>query len=268
MDPFFSFDKQGDGGLTPWQAFSEVHNTDCATECANGEYWACVGSLSWSGPKPGTTPTAFHFWAQDLAGNFLQGIDTVLCNYTDPNCESPVSTHEPTDKNGEATLEFTNAPNISGQQNLGLAGFVKATSPDYVTVNEFWGYPLSAPASYTLALFATPAAQQSAAQTAKIQIDTNRGLLSVVVYDCAYNPAANVAVTLDSADTETVSRQYDGTPSTVTDARGILLFWNVPAGYVEITATPMALGRRSSVVHAIVHPGEDTQVLVWPTPLP
>ena len=93
-----------------------------------------------------------------------------------------------------------------------------------------------------------------------------RGALTVATYDCQQATAPGVQVTLSTADVNTLGFDTKFNRTSATDASGLIIFTNVPAGPVKITATPPGLGKAASVVSATVHAQASTVVLAFPTP--
>ena len=96
----------------------------------------------------------------------------------------------------------------------------------------------------------------------------SRGTVAAVAWDCLENVAPRVQITLNTADEQTQSKDETGAQATVTGTGGVLYFYNVPAGPVNVTATPMALGKASSQVTASVRAGAVTTAYLAPTPNP
>ena len=68
---------------------------------------------------------------------------------------------------------------------------------------------------------------------------------------------------------EAVSVRTGGSPASdvfATDGQALATFINVPAGLVDVVATPLALGKTSSHQSVIVRPGWITAVDMLPTP--
>ena len=92
-----------------------------------------------------------------------------------------------------------------------------------------------------------------------VAVDLTRGIVSVAVHDCV-SAAAGVTLTVHPSDAETqVVYLIDGEPSVTapsTDSSGNAVIVNVPvdAGPVDVTATPVVLGRPSSVVQGYALP--------------
>ena len=96
--------------------------------------------------------------------------------------------------------------------------------------------------------------------------DPTRGSVAVATFDCQFGDAAGVEVTLDTTDSATHSFSTAFASTRVTDSSGIIVFTNVPAGAVQVTATPPGSNRASSHVSATVRPQTGTTVYAFPTP--
>jgi hypothetical protein len=87
------------------------------------------------------------------------------------------------------------------------------------------------------------------------------------VFDCDNIPSPGVTLSISPADPDTKYLYFRGGSLTATvsqtDSTGVVLIGNVPvdAGTVTVTATPVALGRPSSVVQGFVRAGTITEFL-------
>ncbi len=254
---------------SPELAFSGFYNGACTTACASGAYWECLGNVSW--PSPRSTTVTAHFWPKDYSGGAVSGVTASVCKATDLDCTSPLGDGEGVPPDGEITLSFPNPPESQLGQILGLDGYFKLTAPGYVPTYYYWGLPLSEPELFAYTDLVTPSTLQEFANAESVNIDPARGELAVAVFDCLTTPgAAGVQVKLDTADDET--RSFDlssDMAATVTESpSGTLFFWNVKAGTVNVTTTPVAIGRRSGRYSATIRAGTSTILLAYPTPNP
>ncbi len=260
-------------------SFREVFHGACSTPCATGEDWTCVGKVSWPGIKSDTT--TFVLDVDDyLTGSALLGVNVSVCDSLDVNCDHPLADGG-TDDAGRVVMQV---PNQREQLNptLGLNGYVQYMSPstalDGAIVPErwYWGFPLSESALEEISeapfLSGTvspikPVEQQELATDLGILLDPMLGLVSVDVGDCRGYAAPNVQVTTNVSGSS-MSVVY-GTSSTAqaTDSTGLVTFFNVPPGNVDLTAAPVALGgTASSHMSVTVRAGSITAVTMLPTP--
>ena len=153
--------------------------------------------------------------------------------------------------------------------NVGLNGFMRMTSPQIRTDFYYWGYPFG---GSQLDLFGETTSPDYFAQGwAQLGItpDPARGMVNAVPYSCPSlgGDQSGIRVTINSADSATRSFSVPAFVETdVTDSAGDLVFINVPAGDIVVTAIPLAIGKPSSVVSAHVQAGASTSVLLFPTP--
>jgi hypothetical protein len=266
-----NFGNPADAGVadSAEQAFTGLYQGACATACASGAYWECLGAVSW--PSPRSTTVTAHFSPKDFSsGSVVPGATVSVCNATDLDCMSPLQTGVvPSD--GVITLSFLNRPDNQLGQILGLDGYFKVIASNYVPSYYYWGFPLSEPDFFAYTDLVTPSALQQFATAQGVSIDPARGELTVAVYDCLTTPgAAGVEVTLDTADNETQSVSLSsGVATRVTDSpSGTLFFWNVKPGVVNVTTTPVAIGRRSGKCSPTIRAGASTVLLAYPTPNP
>jgi hypothetical protein len=270
VDPAWFYSPPDAGATTATFAAFDQARATCAS--AAGSYWECVGHVSWN-PAQALTTTLQAAVVDSVGIAALPGMDVQACNFQDPDCTTP----GPLDMNltntlGQVSLKFAHLA-------IGINGYLKITSGATVPEYFYWGFPLSqsqfvagqvSSGSARGIAVTTVAEFQSLSQQIAANLDAGLGDTPLGVYavDCMHMPAAGVKVTLSPADTQTIAIQgpslAPGDP--ITDSRGSLLFVNVPAGLLTVTATPMVLGRASGTVSARVRAGTTTTVVVGPTP--
>jgi hypothetical protein len=250
----------------------------CATPCEVGGDWSCVGHVSW--PSPQSPDATYHFWVRDLEKSYpISGVTASVCN-------SPPSDDPETPCAGALVTGMTNDAGfvelgpfpIGGSGNApGLNSYLQFLGPSLslIPYYYYWGFPLSQPQVYgTGGLFTTTDAEGVYQGTGVTQ-HPNLGVVIVSVFDCQSQYAPGVVVTLDSTDVDAgaipscwgegfVTSQM----TTTTDYTGAIGCENVPTGAIQLTATPIALGKPSSTVTAYVRAGAVTGVLLYPTPNP
>jgi hypothetical protein len=236
--------------------------SSCATPCATGNYWACIGQVNW--PPPKAPDCTIDTQVEDYRTHAPITEATVqACSPTDTDCSQPLQ-QATTDAKGRASLTVQNPPDTGYH---GLNGFVRVTSPTIVTVDEYWGFPLVESQFPYLGISTfNPAELQEIWSDLGVTPDPARGTLIVLAYDCRLISSPGLQITLDPADMLTQGFSTTGVATTTTDQTGIIFFSNVLAGPIQLTATPMAVGKTSSQVTVHVVPGIVTLVLVWPTP--
>jgi hypothetical protein len=198
----------------------------------------------------------------------LSGADVSVCRYAD-RCMPPVVSGT-TDGTGNLVLPV---PASMVGTELAADSYVQVTSGSTVPLFFFWGYPITQPrvaigASGQTVFVETAAEARNSAQG--IVLDPTRGTLLFVVSDCACVPATGVDVAIDRMDSAV--RRFYGTnydfAATQTGAGGSSFggFFDVPAGTVNVTATPVSLGKVASRYTVFVEAGAVTQVMMYPTP--
>ncbi len=263
FDPAWSYEPDASDSVAV--AFAKVTSADCATACDSGGDWECAGKVSW--PAAQSATVAFHMTVKDYVSGMTEtGVNISACAFGDEACVGPL-VEATTNAAGDALLMVPNATNNAGASLLGVNGFLQITSASTVPDYYYWGFPLSAPDLFLYGEVITPDELQEQWNVVKFTPDPSRGTVSVAVYDCAFIGAAGVQVTLSTADGETRSFDTTGEERTTTGANGILTFGNVPAGALQIIATPTALKTPSSKIDATVRVGTVTQVIAFPTPL-
>ncbi len=249
-----------DAGLS---SRADAFRFTCTTPCETGNYWACAGHVSWPPPKASTS--TIELVLTDYVTNLpVAGATARVCSPTDvPNCSEPLQ-QGTSDANGLVSLTFPNAAAI----NMGLNGFVRITSPDIVTQDIYWGFPLVESSLFLTQQVVTPAEDQQLLDSVHVTPESARGQLDLYASDCLYQAAPGVQVVLTPSDMLTQGFSSGGSQTTVTDQKGLLFFVNAPAGETQITATPPALGKPSSQISVNVQPGNITFVFLFPTPNP
>jgi hypothetical protein len=264
-DPAYSWEPDGGNGGV-YGAFTTTL-ASCVTECGLNSDWSCVGHRSW--PAPTSSTETYHFWVKDFStGMPVIGADVALCGFSDAPCNAPLKAGM-TDTAGSVALPLQDMQDVAGQQSQGLSGFLMVTSASIRPVYYYWGFPLSQAGMYSYAETTTLTEFLQLSATVGVTPDSNRGSVSVAVYDCAAvdgQDVSGVQVTLSTADAMTHANTPMGVATTITDSSGIIIFNNVPVGNFQVTATPTALGKPSSQVSATVRAGATTEVLALVTP--
>ncbi len=182
LDPAYSWEPDGGTGGV-WGVFSTA-STRCLTACDFGGNWSCVGHRSF--PSPTATTDTYRLWVKDYrTGTPIQGATVALCAPQDIQCLNAFATAE-TNAAGAASLPFQNIQNVSGQQGLGLNGFLRVTDDaDGLVPNYYyWGFPLSTAEMNTYAEVLTLSERQQVWQEINVTADPSLGTVSVAVYDC------------------------------------------------------------------------------------
>jgi hypothetical protein len=260
VDPAYSYEPDGGNGGVHGLFTTAVEQ--CQTQCGFND-WSCVGHESW--PAPESAKETLYFWVKDYStGLPVAGADVALCGNEDIPCAAPFATAT-TNMAGAVSLPFQNAQGIGGQLGVGLTGFLMVTSPTIRPYYYYWGYPLSQTAAYLYGEVTTPESFQQISASLNVIPDPRRGTVGVAVYCCSQTAGnvAGVQVNLNTADAMTQSFTPTGVATNITDSTGLLVFGNVPAGNVTVTAIPTVLKKASSTVTANVRAGATTQVLAW-----
>jgi hypothetical protein len=237
----------------------------CATSCAVGSDWSCVGHVSW--PKPKSDTVTLTVVANDpVAGKTVEGLQVSACSRSDFTCEHPLASGT-TDDKGRVVLT---CPNKGTTTFFGFDGYVQLIS-DQIHQLTIWGHPLSeAQAARDTSLFSNVFAvltPEELRTLGGVPPDSDHGIIVAGALDCQQWNASEVEFTLDPpAD---VAPVYGFIPSlTATNSGGYASFSHVRPGVVEVIATPKALGRPSSRQSVLVRAGWVTGIVMLPTPLP
>jgi hypothetical protein len=254
-----------DGGSSAGSDLSTVVTGVCHDQCAAGSQWFCVGS-----PLPArlSTQTAMTLQLNDLlSGAPVAGATVAACSPLDPQCSADAGYLSIATSGPDGGLTLT----ISSGSTSGPTGYLAITAPTLTPELFYWGYPLSEP---TLAE-GIPVLSTSDTQ-AVVQLGESDGIpvdlrthafVGLGVLDCMHVLAPEVGISISPMDPDGGTRVVyfkGGFPSktaTQTDSSGTAVIVNVPVSdQVTITATPVALGRPSSIVSVITRPGTDTYI--------
>jgi hypothetical protein len=253
-----------DAGREAFGAATAALSSACYQACALGGQWFCVGSPALNGFGG---PTKMHLTIIDGIANGAIGDASVsACAPTSSQCIAFSTATSAAD--GGVTL--TVAPSAQGP---GANGYLSITGAAVTQELFYWGFPLSE-SSYTQTvgtLTQMVTAELPALLGEPVDLTTH-AVLAVTSTDCGNTvaPGMQFKVTASGADAGVdlpVHYFAQGMPSPTadrTDQQGIALVVNVPPGTVQVTATPVALGRPSSVVSGFVVAGAVTLMALPP----
>jgi hypothetical protein len=252
-----------DGGTTTWNAMVvQLLNGKCGTQCDLYQNWSCIGHVSW--PRATTSSIMLTFHASDLSSTPVPGLATKLCAVSDPACAAPLST-QTTDDAGVATVV---APIPNGPGYVGPTGYLTLESDAGAVIPElyFWSFPVSEPmVQFGDPTVVTPDQADALAASFKVTLDTSLGDILAVALDCNFSHANGVQFALSAPDGGSMPPPFYVGGVDATNKQEPAVFFNVPPGWVTLTATPKGLGRPSSVVSLLVRPGTLTEVNAPPS---
>jgi hypothetical protein len=262
VDPSWAFNPDAGSGSALTQSF--VAENSCGPACS-GTDWHCVGHLNWPTLGSASTPYTMNLLVRDYSNpSPVSGATVDVCADTDPDCSMSYA-HGTTGVDGKIALPFRNVSGTTAG-GYGLEGYLKISGPDLEPTYIYWGFPLSGSSLYLPAEVTTLSENAGLYEEANVKPDPTRGSVAVATFDCQFGGAAGVEVKLDPADPATQSFSTTYASTTMTDSQGIIIFTNVPAGAVQVTATPPGLSRASTHVSATVRPQANTIILAFPTP--
>ncbi len=255
---------QHEAGVALFDLFANAFTASCATPCASGDDWTCVGHV--------TPPTALYSETTvtlDLAifgeSTPVQGLQVSACPADPPGCPSPLDT-ETSDDGGHVTVTVGQIVN-----SLGFTGHYEITSPDggYQPEVFYLSFPLrESHVEVGVQTMLYSGALQALLQGFDIP-EGDGGALALVAYDCVNikSPRVQFSTSLGAdAGLRTLYLFQNSLSTTVTqtDLSGAALIANVPAGPVEVYATPVGLTQPSSHLPVNVEPGKITVVYLFP----
>jgi hypothetical protein len=244
---------------------------------AAGNYWECVGHLSW---RPiNAAYTMLETRVEDGHGNGMDKIDVAVCQNgaADVECTMPWATGT-TDESGLVTL---NVPLPNG----GRPSFIKATSSATSPIPILPGYfyepwPLTEARTTTsygrlngdqsgvpAVTYTESDASSTAAMSSGITLDPKRGTVAVSVQDCLGVRAPGVEVTWSAVvGGMPLATDPNFVPVQMTGSMGGILFLNVPEGFATVTAQLPQRGPLGKI-GVYVHKAAYTLIVLRPTPL-
>jgi len=254
-----------DGGTSAGSALSNVAVGACHDQCAVGSQWFCVGS---SLPARLSTQTTLTLQLNDvITGALVAGATVAACSPLDPACSADAGYLSIATSGPEGGLTLT----ISSGSTGGPTGYLAITAPTLTPELFYWGYPLSEPTLGEGIPVLSTNDTQSLVQLGEsdgIPVDLQtHAFVGLGVLDCMHALAPDVKISISPMDPDGGTRvvyEKGGVPdptATQTDSTGTAVIVNVPVSdQVTITATPVALGRPSSIVSVITRPGTDTYI--------
>ncbi len=262
-----------DAGVPLAVAVSSIAGGACTGVCGRGADWTCVGQFGWTRPESAMVTLSIQVEDYINTAKTFAGVDVRVCDRKDVNCTIASSmAHGTTDATGSVVFEI---PNPENSIFLGLDGYIQLQSPDIVPWLYYWGFPLSK-AAYTLVdspssqlgvKVLTPDDANNLFSQAGSTFDPSASTLVAIATDCEFRLAPEVLVATDPPYL-TVPETYDLSKSnTSTGMRGLAAFAGLPAGSIDVIATPLALGNKPSSRQMVtIRPGWVTAVTMLPTP--
>jgi hypothetical protein len=171
-------------------------------------------------------------------------------------------------------------PNPLSTGNLGLDGYVQLqSSPDAGADTKiipwlyYWGFPLSEPQfalanipGWSLAIrVVTPAELTQLGNAVGIPYDPSAGLVIAAPIDCNYLTGLGVQITTYPSYPNAKELYGLDPTNQATDSTGTVTLGPLPAGSIDVIATPNATGRPSSRQQVYVRPGWVTAPMMFPT---
>lgn len=256
------------GAFTNLEAALIAH---CLKPCLLGQLWICLGNEPSPTLPPGESDVTFAL-SDSTSSVPLGGVQVNACGPSDPACSPPV-TSGTTDPQGIAKLAFPPHAGVG----LGFRGYFELVPPagdaDSSTAELPQMYVPSQNFSIVHTHLSWVGFTQSAlageASVAGVKIEPTRGQLVLQAYDCLEAPASGVTFQVTGTDSNSSPVLYWSAgafgPGAGTTIIGLGAVFNVPAGTVDVVATPKVAGRPSSRVTAFVRAGWVTAVAMAPT---
>jgi hypothetical protein len=253
-----------EAGAATFDSFDMLFNGTCATPCAYGNWWSCVGHVT--PPKALVASTTVAIGALGfVSGAPIAGLQALACRAADPGCTSPLS------DGGTDTTGYVSLTLPQGVGGPGFDGYYQLWSPDggVVPTLGYLSTPLREAAVHFTLSFIAPTDLQGVLTGLGVTQGSG-GYIAVIAYDCFDNKAPGVRFSVNAAADAGVQIFYlqgalPTSGATMTDPSGAALITNVPAGTIDIVATPSDLGGQpSGHLTVSVEEGKVTQVLLFP----
>ena len=239
----------------------------CASACAFGANWLCVGHVSWPAAK--VKSTMLHI----TIGAPVPGAVVKACGWMDSTCGTPIGidpgTGQPftiVDASGSATLEVATAATIPEGMYLEVtAPPSDAGEPAFVQTLAYLRAPLSESDKAIGTTVYTAATLDAVYTSAHLTRYCDAGSVDIDVRDCNLQNAPGATATTNYG---AALRPYYGLDfgATATDVTGNVKFANVPPGVLDITVTPPEGGAPSSRAAVYARSNALTTVTMLPTP--
>ncbi len=256
---------QHEAGAALFGPFLVQFSGSCATPCASGNDWACVGNVTPATALSSQTAVRLDLGIFGTSNEAPAGVQVSACAAATPGCPSPLDTAT-TDDDGHATVKVDQTIGRPGFQ-----GYYEISSPGGGFVPELLYLSFALQESQVeipLPSLIDPASFQGVLAGFGIDAGTG-GSLALIAYDCldAQSPGVQFATSMgDDAGLRTlyVANGSFSTTATQTDTSGMALIANVPAGPVDVFAKPGGLSGASSHLSVNVEAGKITVVLLFP----
>ncbi len=236
----------------------------CTEACQQGFRWGCVGEYRW--PAPSALHEGiikFNFQVNDMVTNKpMEGVTVTVCTRADIDCAIPIFSAV-TNAEGNCCLDLP-------VTEVGFGGYFKLSRDDLAPVSEQYGRPIfNNSVSYISVV--TQAVNDLLWNSLGVTLDPERGLLSVIMWDCSWTSAPGIEYELSSADevTRTFYLAESGTLSftqSETSSSGMGGFVNVPADKepVRIYARLKETGEIVGCHEVVVRPGIRLNLTLYP----
>jgi hypothetical protein len=233
---------------------------------APGADWTCVGDVPTETPT--VTSIAITVNILDFATGLAPTADLnvkACASKTDNVCATPIATAT-SDATGTAVITLP----LSGGR--GFSGYLEVTGTNYIRYLWYFSRPLTASRAFPLNVLTVDTLDGPSgllAQFGVVPPDDTRGHLAVNTTDCQDVDAAGVQISTDDEDSLSKPFYYsDGllSPKATQTDKGYALggFFNLVAGTVTVTATPIAIGKPMGQDTLIIAPHTLTTIRMLP----
>ncbi len=235
--------------------------SSCASECAWGADWSCVGRVNW--PPATLGPIAMTVNVYDiLTGAPFVGATVKLCNVGDTMCTNPFTTGV-TGEDGTVTLSRASVP-------VPVVHYIDISSGAIDELIELLSFPLSEPKVTIPAPAFQRGLNATLASSIGVELAAGLGELAVTAVDCRLAVAPGVQCSL--APQGGAAGPFYAQPGGIvvdagsTQRPGIAVFFNVAPAPATLTLTLTVLGRASATMPVFARDGGESIVYAPPTP--
>ena len=258
-------DDASDDTSDPYDDYWNCLYRQCEGACEQGTSWGCVGDYRW--PAPRSYEDGLMKFSMEVVDYLswapIEGVTLSACRRSDVACDPPIATGL-TSSDGFACLDLP----IGGE--VGFTGYFRMTHEDYITVDDQYGRPLFYSGAGIMTLI-SHAANDVFWASMDIELEPDRGVVTVGVWDCTWTSAPDVSFELSTADDLTIPFYggEDGNFSftqTQTASSGGGAFANVPVTSepARVIARLAETGEIVGCHEVIVRAGARTHLTLYP----
>jgi hypothetical protein len=237
----------------------------CRAECGMGTTWGCVGDYRWPAPIGVEGGVLMFSMAivDAVSGLPVEGVTMSACRRADVDCDPPIAA-------GVSAADGYACVDLPVGSEVGFTGYFRMTHPDYMVTDDQYGRPLYISEAGVMSIISDQANEVFWASM-DIELEPDRGIVSVGVWDCTWTSAPGVSFELSTADDLTIpfytaeNGTYSFTQTETTEIGGAA-FANVPVtgAPARVIARLMETGEIIGCHEVVVRAGARTHLTLYP----